>query len=82
MIRTFVVMEARFGSRTLWAWGEVGDGPGFEDVTYTEPDGFTLADVDSPPALGAHLFTVAVPVECRPSAVRSIRPAFVNSQET
>lgn len=55
-------MEAFTGGRAIWAWGTVGNGPGFEDITYTANDGFGEADIegDDAPRLERHLFTVEV----------------------
>lgn len=64
MKTTWVVMEVVMGSEKVWAWGKASaDGPGFDEIYYTERDGFTAAEVAGVPALGAHLFTVTVEKE-------------------
>jgi len=60
MKRTYVVMEARVGSRNVWVWGLVTKGPGFDEVYYTEADGFTPAEITEVPRTARHLFTVEV----------------------
>jgi hypothetical protein len=68
---SWVVMEARAGgSRSVWCWGLVRSGPGFDDVFFTEADGVTPADIDSPPQLLATLFVV--PVATAPAGGRVV----------
>lgn len=55
---TWVVMDARSGSTPVWVWGRVGAGPGFDEVAFTEADGFTPASPDEMPRIIGHLFTV------------------------
>jgi hypothetical protein len=59
----WVVMTASMGNKTIWAWGRVStEGAGFEEVFFTEDDGYTpVAAMDRPPRLTTHLFTVRVP---------------------
>jgi hypothetical protein len=66
-VKHWVVMSAQIGSRQVWAWGLVGAGPYFEEVNFTDRDGFTPADLDQLPVLSEHLFTVPV-AEVEPSA--------------
>jgi hypothetical protein len=59
---TWVVMEAKVGSRYVWAWCQADSNPGFRSVYYTEPDGVTVADLeDAPSKLDRLLFSVTVP---------------------
>ncbi|WP_162941571.1 hypothetical protein [Desertimonas flava] len=58
-MKHWVVMEAPIGARMVWAWGLVGDEPGFEQTYFTETDGHTPANIDDAPSkLGAVLFVV------------------------
>jgi hypothetical protein len=58
-VRTYVVFEARIGSQVVWGWGEVSAaGPGFENISYTEADGFSPADITAAPEFTKFLFTV------------------------
>ena len=58
--RTYVVMKARIGGSHYWTWGLVTTGPGFDEVFYTETDGYTPANIDEAPSNLEHLFTVVV----------------------
>lgn len=58
-----VVMEARTGSRTVWAWCTVTTGPGFDSIAFTATDGITPVDPPREHQLGKHIFTVLVDVE-------------------
>jgi hypothetical protein len=64
--RTYVVNEMQLEEgfrKTVWAWGTVGvGGPGFEEVAFTEQDGYTPADVgeNAPTKFIRHLFSCTV----------------------
>lgn len=60
MNRHWVVMEGKIGSHTVWCWGLVTTGPGFDEVYFTESDGHTPADIPHVPPTTRHLFTVPV----------------------
>lgn len=57
-----VVLEAlpQDGPGALWAWCRVGDGPGFEAIDYTTPDGMPC-DAPDEATLGRVLFTLPAP---------------------
>ena len=55
---TFAVFDVTIGSRHLWAWCQMGGGPGFDDITCTETDGMTFVDLPPNLVLGKHLFTI------------------------
>lgn len=59
--RSWVVMEARVGGRLCWAWGLLGVGPGFEEMSYTEVGGMEAADIASVPEVTRFLFTAPAP---------------------
>lgn len=57
----WVVMLAVVGSESYWAWCQVsgGDGYGFENIFYTETDGFSPADPGpTAPQLRTFLFAI------------------------
>jgi hypothetical protein len=54
------VLEVELNHHRFWMWGKVDQGPGFDDVYFTEEDGLTVPDVDDTPTINRHLFTVAV----------------------
>jgi hypothetical protein len=56
--RTFVVMTARIGGTNLWAWCEIGEGPGFVSMFFTHTDGMTPFVGEGVPQLTDYLFTV------------------------
>ena len=39
-MKRMIVMDVRVSSVDLWAWCVVGDGHGFEEITYTSADGY------------------------------------------
>jgi hypothetical protein len=55
MKRRWVVFEAKAGSKTLWAWCQIGrQPPGFDEVLFTEPDGVTIVDAPTGPTGEPH----------------------------
>lgn len=62
VVKSWVVFETRVRGTTVWAWGLMGDGPGFDEVYFTAPDGTSPVEMSQPPAVfGRYLFTVDAP---------------------
>jgi hypothetical protein len=60
MTATWVVLEARIGSRNVWVWGRVHNGPGFTDQYVTAVGGDLALDGDGTVQIVRHLFTFTV----------------------
>lgn len=72
---SWVVGRSRVaGSGDVWIWGRVTVGPGFDEVFYTAPDGWSPADITGTPNVDEILFTVEVESE-----VASKRDTFPSS---
>ncbi len=57
---TYVVCQAvdEDSQKRMMAWGVMGSGPGFDEVTCTLFDGSTIVDVPARLRIESHLFTV------------------------
>lgn len=58
-----MVFETRDRGHIVWAWCLLADGPGFDEVFFTETDGMTPADAPDPMRLERVVFTCPVEVE-------------------